>query len=155
MTSAPVPRWAVSLADLALLLLGFFILLQAGHPGTVAAGARAAFGAGAAAGPLAEAAADLWFEPGEARLRPAARARLLALGRDAARRGARLTVESAGRGAGARRFDGWELAAARAAAVARALGDGGLAEGKVTIRLADPASSAAAPGQRLAVHRRG
>jgi hypothetical protein len=34
-----------------------------------------------------------------------------------------------------RRFDAWELAAARAAAAARALAEGGLAEGEVTILL--------------------
>jgi hypothetical protein len=154
MKGVPVPRWAVSLADLALLLLGFFVLLQAGSPGAVAAGARAAFGAQPGAGPLVRARAERWFEPGEARLRGPARARLLAIGREAARGGARVTVESRGRGGGARRFDGWELAAARAAAVARALTEGGLDEAKVTIRLAEGAAEGIA-GQLLTVRRQG
>ena len=45
---APRRPWLITLADLTLLLLGFFVLLQANHridPRTLAAGIRAGFGA--------------------------------------------------------------------------------------------------------------
>ena len=59
------PLWLVTLADLALLLLGFVVLVQAtGNRSALAAGLRARFGE--AAMPVAAAAAD--FAPGSAAL---------------------------------------------------------------------------------------
>lgn len=147
----PVPRWTVSFADLAVLLLTFFILLHAGGAREVAAGARAAFSSQAAAGPLLEETAASLFEPGEARLNPEARARLVGIGTAAAAVGRELVVDSQGRDPAARRFDGWELAAARAAAVARALNKGGIAEDSVKIVLPAGRSNEGMKEQKLIV----
>jgi hypothetical protein len=76
MTTVPVPRWAVSFADLFLLLLGCFVLLHAMEAARPRAGADANV-ARAAGGYRA---ADL-FQPGEAVLRPEARALLQGEGR--------------------------------------------------------------------------
>ena len=136
MIAARRPRWATSFADLCLLLLAFFVMLHVaeGRGRAVLAGTRAALG-GAAGGRalLLDAAADPLFESGEARLKAPARARLGALGRGAARGKGRIEVESAGRPQDAARFDGWELAAARAAALARAMEEGGLAAGRIDL----------------------
>ena len=147
----PVPRWTVSFADLALLLLSFFILLHTGNAREVAAGARAAFSSQAAAGPLLEAPAAGLFEQGEARLTSDARTRLVGIGKAAAARGRALVVDSQGRDPAARRFDGWELAAARAAALARALSAGGVAEDRVRIVLAAGRGDEAVKEQKLIV----
>lgn len=139
-------RWAISFADLCLLLLGFFVLLQAGgsRAGEMTDGVRAAFGATAAAGRLELRAADL-FDRGEAVLRPAARPRLTAR-----MKGAReVRVESLGRDADAGRFDGWELAAARVAAVARLARDAGVRAEQVTVAM--PAMGGPAKGQTVRV----
>lgn len=138
MTPAPVSRWAVSFADLALLLLGFFILLYAGRADVreVANSARGALDSEAMS-------ADLTFEwtgaslyvEGEARLKDSARARLARIGAEAARGDKTIRIESFGSDPAARRFDGWELAAARAAAAARAVREGGLAEEDVEIAM--------------------
>ena len=135
MKARSVPRWTVSFADLALLLLSFFVLLHVGSAREVAAGARAAFSSQASAGPLLEESAAALFEPGEARLKSGARVRMEGIGRAAAAQGRALIVVSQGRNPAARRFDGWELAAARAAALARALNEGGVAERRVRIVL--------------------
>jgi flagellar motor protein MotB len=131
-----VPRWAVSFADLALLLLAFFVMLQAGNARQVAAGARAAFSSEAPAGQLIDAPASELFEPGEARLLPHARARLQGVGRTAAAAKRSLLVQSRGLDGSAKRFDAWELSAARSAALARALEEGGLRENRIEIGFA-------------------
>jgi flagellar motor protein MotB len=146
-----VPRWTISFADLALLLLSFFILLHAGSAREFAAGARAAFSSQGAPQPLLEEPAASLFEPGEARLRPEAKAHLIGMGRAAAAGGRMLVVDSEGRDPGARRFDGWELAAARAAALARALNQGGVAEDHVRIVLPAGRGDEALTQQRLIV----
>ncbi len=146
-----LPRWALSLADISMLLLGFFILLHAGDAREVAAGARAAFSTAPLQGPLLDSEADALFEPGEARLNDPARRRLAAMAAVAARAERRLVVESKGRDPAARRFDGWELAAARAAAVARALEDGGLKDGRVAVAMPGTGRKDEAGKQRLIV----
>ena len=134
MSALPVPRWAISFADLTMLLLAYFVLLHIGDERVVMAGARAAFaGKPGGGGPLFEARAASMFEPGEARLKPEARLRLAAAARKAAAGKGRLVVASAGRGGAGSRFDGWELGAARAAAVARALADAGVKESRIDI----------------------
>jgi hypothetical protein len=137
----------LGLADLALLLLGFFIMLHASDSSlsAVTEGARAAFSGRPPAPPLVDAPAASLFEPGEARLSEAARERLRALGREARA----VTVESAGRDGAGNRFDSWELAAARAAAVARAGREGGVPENNVRIVMASERPGAAVQGQRL------
>ncbi len=146
-----LPRWSVSFADLALLLLGFFVLLHAGNAREVAAGARAAFSDKPAPSALLEARAAALFEPSEARLTFAARARAREIGRRAAAAGRSLEVIGEGRDPAARRFDSWELAAARTAALARAIGEGGLAEDKIQITLPAGRGAEAEKGQTLVV----
>ena len=106
-------RWALSFADLCLLLLGFFVFLQAKPD------------------------ANAWFEPGEAVLTPQGHKILGDFARSAGDMG--LIVSSRGTEPKAARFDGWELAAARTAAVARELSKAGLAQDKVAIAI-DPAT---------------
>jgi hypothetical protein len=140
-----LPRWTISLADLSLLLLGFFILLHASDRRQAAASARAAFTGEQAAGPLLDVAAGALFEPEEARLTPEARIRIYDIARLAGVR--ELVVESRGRDGAASRFDAWELAAARTAALARALQEAGIAEARIEIVLAPEQGGQA--GQRL------
>ena len=142
MTTVPVPRWAVSFADLVLLLLGCFVLLHAME----AARPHAAAGAGAAPAASGYRAADL-FQPGEAVLKPEARAQLQAEGRRLAGRGVR--IASTGTAEAGGRLDRFELSAARAAAVGRALQEGGVRDRDVAIAMADGADPAA--GQRIAI----
>jgi outer membrane protein OmpA-like peptidoglycan-associated protein len=140
MSTVPVPRWAVSFADLFLLLLGCFVLLHAmeasrGNPATGAARAAGGYSA-----------ADL-FQPGEAVLKPDARAQLQAEGRRLA--GHAVRIVSAGTAEAGGRLDRFELSAARAAAVGRALQEGGVRDRDVAIAMAESAN--AASSQRIAV----
>lgn len=137
MRSARVPRWAVSFADLCLLLLGFFVLVQAhqSRPDRLSAGLRSAFGGKAAALPGGDYRANEIFQRGEAILVPQAVIRLARIGGEAQAAGASVRVVSAGVDGGTHRFDRWELAAARAAAVARALRSGGLDERRIMLSM--------------------
>lgn len=106
------PRWAVSFADLGLLLLGCFIYLH------VASGPAAR---ASAPTPAAQFAADPLFHSDEARLNEEGLARVSAL----ARSGSRYRLVSTGLPPANSRLDGFELASARAAVVARAMRDTG------------------------------
>ncbi|WP_114954171.1 flagellar motor protein MotB [Sphingosinicella terrae] len=116
MRLAAAPRWAISFADLALLLLGCFVMLHAMRPPTSAPTAAATIDAAL----VADLQADLLFEPGEARLTAAGAARLRALAEGQS--GRPLQLASRGGTQSGARLDAFELAAARAAAVARVLG---------------------------------
>jgi flagellar motor protein MotB len=142
MTTVPVPRWAVSFADLFLLLLGCFVLLHAMEASRAPGGAGAITG-GAGGGYRA---ADL-FQPGEAVLRPQARLLFQAQGRRLA--GHQVRIVSAGTAEAGGRLDRFELSAARAAAVGRALQEGGVRDRDVAIAIADSAGHPAE--QRIAV----
>jgi hypothetical protein len=86
MTSARTPRWALSFADLCLVLLGFFILLhaQSGDRTRLAQGLRSAFGdTGDVSVRRHELAAAALFQPGEAVLTKAGERRILLLARGA------------------------------------------------------------------------
>jgi len=144
-TTVPVPRWAVSFADLVLLLLGCFVLLHAME----AARPHAAAAPGAALAAEGYRAADL-FQPGEAVLKPAARALLQAEGRRLAGRPVRLV--SAGTAEAGGRLDRFELSAARAAAVGRVLQEGGVRERDIAVAIAETAGDGA--GQRIAISQR-
>ncbi|MBA2932934.1 flagellar motor protein [Sphingomonas sp. CGMCC 1.13654] len=144
-------RWAMSFADLCLVLLGFLLLVQAhrGDPAALNAGLRAAFGADAPK-TYDETAATL-FEPGEAILLPGARAHFRSIGHDAAGQGAIVHVESLGSDAAARRFDGWELAAARTAAISRAIAEGGLNTSKIDLSIDGTGPASRQAGQHVKV----
>jgi flagellar motor protein MotB len=150
MKARAYPRWVFSLADMMMLLLGFFVLLVAGDAADVAAGARTAFSSEPERPALIATDAANLFEPGEARLRPGARQRVTGIGSAVSQSGRTLVVESHGRDRGARRFDGWELSAARAAAIARALEKAGMAEDKVLVVMPGTGLEEAR-GQRLTV----
>jgi hypothetical protein len=149
--SAGGARWALSFADLCLVLLGFLLLLQAhrGDPAALNAGIRAAFGAPAPTSLDEVAAAS--FEPGEAILLPPARTHFNGVGRRAARQGGLVHIESVGTDAAARRFDAWELAAARAAAIARAVAEGGLDPHRIDLSIEGTGPAARQVGQHVRV----
>jgi hypothetical protein len=146
MKAASRQRWALSFADLCLLLLGFFVMLQARpNPGHLSSGFRAAFGTRDKG--LLERRADALFEPGEAILTRRGGDQIVAFAQDA--RDEAWIVSSRGTEAGSTRFDGWELAAARTAAVARALQQAGVAQERIAIAI-DPKIGG---GQTLAITR--
>jgi flagellar motor protein MotB len=146
MSTVPVPRWAVSFADLILLLLGCFVLLHAMEAARPHAAAAAASTASEASGWRA---AEL-FEPGEAVLKPAARTALQAEGRRLA--GRAVGIVGSGTAEAGGRLDRFELSAARAAAVGRALQEGGVRDRDIAVAIAE--SSGGGTGQRIAVSRR-
>jgi hypothetical protein len=117
MNAVPVPRWAVGFADLVLLLLGCFVLLHAME----SARPRAETVAAPLPAERQALRAEALFEPGEARLTPAGAAALAEAARRWAGRDVRILGSGAGEGSG--RLDRFELAAARTAAVVRALGN--------------------------------
>ena len=145
MSTVPVPRWAVSFADLILLLLGCFVMLHAME----AARAHADGNIGTTPAAGAWHAADL-FEPGEAVLKPTARATLQAEGRRLAGRAVRILSSGTAEAGG--RLDRFELSAARAAAVGHALEEGGVRDRDIAIAVAD--STGDETGQRIAISRR-
>jgi len=149
--SRGAPRWALSFADLCLVLLGFMLLLQAhrGNPALLSAGLRAAFGA-APSYSVDETAAPL-FEPGEAVLLEGARTRFAEFGREAMGRHASVRVDSIGTDADARRFDAWELAAARTAAIARAIQSGGLGAERIDLSITGTGSAGGTRAQHIRV----
>lgn len=151
--SGHYPRWAVSMADLTLLLLGFAIMVHlapARQSGALHAAPVASIAASSA---LFDEAAEPLFEQGEARLTPHARARLNEVGEASARTGEQLIVESIGAGQGAARFDRWELSAARAAAVARALGAAGVAQDHIDLVIPPLPRSEALQPQRIMIRK--
>jgi hypothetical protein len=148
MTSARTPRWALSFADLCLVLLGFFILLhaQSGDRTRLAQGLRSAFGnAGDVSARRHELTAAALFQPGEAVLTRAGERRILLLARGAPT----ARIESSGSDAGGQRFDRWELAAARVAAIARAVKAAGVPEPGIEVAI--PAMDAKQKGQRISI----
>jgi len=143
-------RWAISFADLCLLLLGFFVLLQAsaGNRQEVVEGVAQQFGA--PVGQTERLAAASLFQPGEAILTPAGEARMKALARQYAAGGAKVEIRSVGLDPAANRFDNWDLAAARVGSVARKLVQEGIARQRLVIRgLDQDQGTGGASGQTL------
>lgn len=127
-------RWALSFADLCLLLLAFFVLLQASTAtrDQALAGLNSYFGALHA--PLqADLAADRLFQPGEALLSGDGRADLIRAVRPFVAGKDMIRIQSFGLAPGERRFDAWDLSAARLGAVARALVAAGIAPERISI----------------------
>ena len=137
------PRWAISFADIGLLLLGCFVMLHAVE--RTAEPSRSA----TVPAPVESVAfrADGLFEPGEARLRAQSVERLQAVGRSA--HGRSILLVSSGVGSDNARLDAFELAAARSAAVARALREEEGAGGAIMVRM--DSSSPAGSGQKIEI----
>lgn len=136
-------RWALSFADLSLLMLGFFVLLQAnqGTRDEAIAELNSYFG-GMQAPNQADLPAAQLFAPGEALLSAAGRNRLLAAVRPFASGKSVIRIQSLGLAQGEHRFDAWDLSAARLGAIARALVAAGIAPDRVRIAgLAEPDGS--------------
>ena len=154
MKAPAAPVWALSFADLLILLLAFFVMLhaQSGHQAQIVQGIKQALGSSVS---ISSESHDIdpkaIFEVNEAVLKPQARASLQALGRRAALGGRNVRVESIGAERNTSRFDGWELAAARAAAVARAIQAGGLSEQRILISIPEMNGTAGRDGQRIAI----
>lgn len=144
-------RWAVSFADLLLLLLGFFVLLQAsgGRRDALLSQISQQFGGRPMTQGVQVRAAEL-FVPGEAMLTPAGRTRLAEVARRFGKT-AGIDLRSQGTDKAQHRFDEWDLAAARLGAVARALRAGGIAQDRLTIRGLDQAEGKAGQGQMIRI----
>ncbi|EQB09789.1 hypothetical protein L288_05110 [Sphingobium quisquiliarum P25] len=145
-------RWAVSFADLLLLLLGFFILLQASGQkrDAMLAQVRQQFGGRAIAKELELRATEL-FLPDEAMLSDQGRA-LIAQAAAGLRSGSgRIDISSLGTDPARRRFDPWDLAAARLGAVARELKAQGLPGGRLRIRGLDQMDGGTGKGQIIRI----
>ncbi|MDB5683810.1 MAG: hypothetical protein JWM75_1508 [Sphingomonas bacterium] len=151
MSATRSSRWLISFADLCLLLLGFFVLLHARDDSSAAvASVRQSLGGRAAT--QRHFAASSLFEAGEAVFRPGARRTFRALGARAASAHSRVRIESIGVEPATARFDGWELAAARAAALGRAIAEGGLAPDRIEIAI--PATrTTPRGGQQLSIEK--
>ena len=146
MNRLPLPRWAVSFADLLLLLLGCFVLLHAMEAQRSTAAAPTA----AAASTIRAFNAAEVFQPGEALLTPEAREALHVEGGRLA--GHAISIQSSGTGEEGGRLDRFELAAARVAAIGRALREGGLGESQIAIAMGENGVPGA--GQTIAISRR-
>lgn len=149
-------RWVLSFADLALLLLAFFVMMQAQVSDRLklAAAMRGAFGGtgdGAGSDMVVGFTAAQIFEPGEAILKPAEAERLRAIGAAAAQAKRGVIVASQGRDGQSARLDAWELSAARTTAVARAVRMGGLPDAMIEIAIPPMRASEPARGQRISV----
>lgn len=136
-------RWAISFADLTMLLLAFFVMLQAqAHDRLkMVAGIRSAFGGAGKGDPIEGFVAAALFEHDQAILRAGQQDRFTHMGAQARKAGERITVTAQGRDPGSARLDSWELAAARTAAIARAIHRGGLPENRIDVSIPAPRSN--------------
>ena len=152
MTALRRSRWAISFADLCLLLLGFFVLLNASRqgPGATVSHVSEYFGGKPYGVQSVDLPASALFEPGEAMLTPKGAGQIRDIGQQAIENTSRLVLTSLGEDKAGRRFDRWELSAARLAAAARALRETGLAEDRIVLRGLDE-SDARTVGQHLII----
>lgn len=150
-------RWAISFADLTLLLLGFFVLLHASgaRRDVMLSGLSQRFGGRALSAGVELRAAEL-FAPGEAMLTATGRAQLLRASAPLLRGDGRIELRSVGIGNrnAHGRFDAWDLAAARLGAVARALEDMGAASDRLEIGGLDQSDDQPGRGQVIRMARR-
>ncbi|WP_313229051.1 flagellar motor protein MotB [Sphingobium yanoikuyae] len=152
-TAARRNRWAVSFADLLMLLLGFFVLLQATgsqRRDAMLAEVSRQFGGRPVRTAIELRAAEL-FAPGEAMLTPQGQARLRAAVRPYMQDDRMIELRSQGQDRARQRFDDWDLAAARLGAVARALKAQGIGGDRLLIRGLDQADSADGQGQVIRI----
>lgn len=143
-------RWAISFADLLLLLLGFFILLQASgqRRDAMLAEVRQQFG-GRTMRSGAELRAGELFVPGEAMLSETGKARIARVAAELRSGSTGLEIRSQGTDPVRERFDEWDLAAARLGAVARELRARGLE--RLVIRGLDQLDGATGKGQVIRI----
>ena len=145
-------RWAISFADLLLLLLGFFVLLQASGQkrDAMLAEVRQQFGGRAMRSGIELRAGELFLH-GEAMLSDKGKARLARVAAQlrSGRKG--LEIRSQGTDPFHQRFDEWDLAAARLGAVARALKEQGLTGDRLVIRGLDQLDGATGKGQVIRI----
>lgn len=127
-------RWALSFADLCLLLLGFFVLLHANASQQREMMHEIARSFGAPATMSERVLARDLFAPGEAMLSARGAARLAAMARAHGQGGGRIEIHSVGQDRTGTRYDGWDLSAARLGAVARALDAAGVDRARLMIR---------------------
>lgn len=146
-------RWVLSFADLIMLLLAFFVLVQAQTSDRLkmAAGIRGAFGGNVDEAAIIGFPSAGLFEPGEAILKDDARIRFVRIGRDARAHAARVVISAQGRDDGSARLDSWELAAARTAAVGRAIRAGGVTDDMIEIAIPPMRGGESPGGQRISV----
>lgn len=146
-------RWALSFADLSLLLLGFFVLLHAsqGRQQEIVGGVAEQFGA--PAGKNEQLVAVQLFLPGEAMLSAGGKAKVAQIAKAHAKDRSVLEIRSTGIDRGASRFDGWDLAAARLGALARAFVAAGISQDRIIVRGLDQRSESKT-GQVLIVSTR-
>ena len=145
-------RWAVSFADLLLLLLAFFVLLQAsGSRRDAMLGQVAQQFGGRVMRPGVEIRAVELFVPGEAMLTDQGRARLSVIARQYAGQASGVEIRSHGSDRARQRFDDWDLAAARLGAVARALKLVGIPQDRLRIRGLDQADGRGGQGQVIRI----
>lgn len=143
-------RWALSFADLCLLLLGFFVLLQANQAQRDEALAGIGSYFGAIAAPVqADLPAQSLFEPGEALLSAHGKAVLLKAATPFATSKEIIQIQSIGIDRGDRRFDAWDLAAARLGSVARALVAAGIPQQRLRIAGLAEEADGKAPGKQI------
>ncbi|MBN8831549.1 MAG: OmpA family protein [Sphingomonadales bacterium] len=143
-------RWALSLADLCLLLLGFFVLLQANEAQRDAALTGIGTYFGAIAAPVqVDLQAEALFEPGEALLSDAGEIALLKAAEPLAHSSQIIQIQSIGLDRGLYRFDAWDLAAARLGAVARALSAAGVPQSRLRIAGLAEEADGKAPGKQI------
>ena len=145
-------RWAVSFADLLLLLLGFFILLQASGQkrDAMLAQVRQQFGGRAVAKDMELRAAELFLRD-EALLSDQGRAAVARVAAGLRSSSGRIDISSLGTDPARRRFDPWDLAAARLGAVARELRAQGLADERLRIRGLDQMDGGTGKGQVIRI----
>ncbi|MBB4642456.1 flagellar motor protein MotB [Rhizorhapis suberifaciens] len=155
MTTLRRGRWALSFADLCLLLLGFFVLLNAAPRRAEIAVAQLSeyFGGKPSVSAMLSIPAARLFQPGEAMLTRQGALQLQRIGKEAVEKQHILVMSSVGEDRAGRRFDRWELSAARLTAAARALRKTGLAEDQIQLRGLDEAP-AGERGQRLVIWRK-
>lgn len=152
MRASDQTRWLLSFADLILLLLAFFVLLHAQsiNPDAVVESIGEAFSAEARPATIERRiVADEIFNRGEAVLRPDARVAFEGFARSWARRRGTVSITSIGRADDSARFDGWELAAARAAALGRLIRNAGMDPQAIQIVMPPSRGREGLGGQRL------
>lgn len=151
-TEARRSRWAISFADLLLLLLGFFVMLQASgqRRDAMLAEVRQQFGGRAMRSGMEFRAGEL-FVPGEAMLSEQGRMRLTRAAAELRAGTGGLEIRSIGTDPARGRFDEWDLAAARLGAVARELKARGLTRDRLLIRGLDQMDGGTGSGQVIRV----